>query len=83
MCKKVKFGEKPPGTEAGEAMDEKIAKKLNFPEAADHIDNFHMVRGYRICALLVDPGAASGLIGTDTLKELMEAGMIPQNDKVN
>ena len=27
-----------------------------------------MVRGERICGLLVDPGAASGLIGTDTLE---------------
>ena len=28
--------------------------------------------------MLVDPGASSGLVGTDTLKELMESGMIPQ-----
>ena len=38
-----------------------------------------MVRGERICGLLVDPGAASGLIGTGTLKELLDAGMVPKN----
>ena len=41
--------------------------------AADAVDAFHVVRGKRIPGLLVDPGAASGLVGTDTLRELMQA----------
>ncbi len=37
-----------------------------------------MVRGRRVCSLLVDPGASSGLVRTDTLKELLESGMVPE-----
>lgn len=59
--------------------EEKVVKKLNFPEFnAAMVNNFHMVRGQRICGLLVDPGISSGLIGTDTLKEPLEAGMVPE-----
>ena len=52
-------------------------KKLNFPQV-ENAENFHMVRGRRVCGLLVDPGASSGLVGTDTLKELLESGMVPE-----
>ena len=74
--KKVGFEEQPPGVQEDEKTSEKISKRLNFPEMeTTNIDNYHMVRGDRICGLLVDPGAASGLIGTDTLRELLDAGM--------
>ena len=53
-----------------------IKKQLNFPEK-EATDNFHQVRGRRVLGLLVDPGASSGLIGTDTLKEIMESGALP------
>ena len=66
--KKVRFEERPPGDQEDEKPSEKTSKRLNFPEVeTSNADNYHMVRGDRICGLLVDPGAASGLIGTDTL----------------
>ena len=78
--KKVRFEEQPPGVQEDEKTSEKISKRLNFPEMeTTNIDNYHMVRGDRICGLLVDPGAASGLIGTDTLRELLDAGMVPRD----
>ena len=55
-----------------------VKKQLNFPEK-EAADNFHQVRGRRVLGLLVDPGASSGLIGTDTLKEIMESGALPKS----
>eukprot|EP00435_Cladocopium_sp_Y103_P024430 s393_g6.t1 len=70
--KKVRF-EDPANAAVGET-EEKVNKTLNFPEiAAENYDQFHVVRGRRVCGLLVDPGAASGLVGTETLRELLEA----------
>ena len=40
---------------------------------------FHQVRGRRIRGLLVDPGASSGLIGSETLRDLLASGMVPPN----
>ena len=57
-------------------------RRLNFAVTNGTAENFHVVRGKKVCGLLVDPGASSGLMGTDTLKELLEAGMVPP-DKVN
>ena len=75
--KKVRFDDP---AQDGEDPEEKVNKRLNFPEvAADTMENFHMVRGQRVCGLLVDPGAASGLIGTDTLKEFLDIGAIPDD----
>ena len=72
--KKVRFEDK-----SQVETDEKVNKTLNFPEmASENHDLYHVVRGKRICGLLVDPGAASGLVGTETLRELMDA--IPQDD---
>lgn len=74
--KKVRFGD-------SEHADGEHAKLNNFPEwTLENADNFHTVRGRRVCGLLVDPGASSGLVGTDTLKELMESGMIPPDREV-
>ncbi|CAE8712259.1 unnamed protein product, partial [Polarella glacialis] len=39
---------------------------------------YHSVRGVKRHGLLIDPGAASGLIGTDTLKEYREEILLPQ-----
>ena len=39
---------------------------------------FHMVRGVRRRGLIVDPGAASGLMGTDTLLDIKKAVLDPQ-----
>ena len=36
-------------------------KKLNFPQV-ENAENFHMVRGRKVCGFLVDPGASSGLV---------------------
>ena len=55
-----------------------MKKQLNFPEK-EAADNFHQVRGRRVLGLLVDPGASSGLVGTDTLKEMMESGALPKS----
>ena len=75
--RRVRLNEDPPG-EGGPETDEKPSRTLNFPEVpAENMDNFHMARGHRVCGLLVDPGAASCLIGTNTLKEFMDAGAIP------
>eukprot|EP00435_Cladocopium_sp_Y103_P017768 s3364_g4.t1 len=72
LGKKVRFDDKPPEQADGDGASTVQSKKLNFPEMqADSMDAFHMVRGKRIPGLLVDPGAASGLVGTDTLRELM------------
>ena len=38
---------------------------------------FHQVRGRRVRGLLVDPGASSGLIGSQTLRDLFDSGMVP------
>ena len=70
--------ESPPAAE-GEQVH---SKTLNFPEVSGGpFESYHMVRGKKICGLLVDPGASSGLVGTDTLKELLASGMVP-DDKV-
>ena len=64
--------------EAHQGEQAGVKKQLNFPEK-DFADNFHQVRGRRVLGLLVDPGASSGLIGTDTLKEIMESGALPKS----
>eukprot|EP00435_Cladocopium_sp_Y103_P007263 s3374_g2.t1 len=75
--KKVRFDE---ATHDEEEGAEKVAKKLNFPAFQD-MQNFHMVRGRKVFGLLVDPGASSGLVGTDTLRDLLDAGMVPPHLK--
>lgn len=45
---------------------------------------FHMVRGRKMYGLIVDPGAAHGLIGVDTLKEFLDhTGTKPSFSKTN
>ena len=74
--RRVRFEEKKEITAEDEETVIKT-KKLNFPQVGN-AENFHMVRGRKVCGLLVDPGASSGLVGTDTLKELLESGMVPE-----
>ena len=74
--RRVRFEEKKENKTDDEDLTVKT-KRLNFPQV-ENAENFHMVRGRRVCGLLVDPGASSGLVGTDTLKELLESGMVPE-----
>lgn len=75
--KKVRFDDKVEYNN-GDGAQAGVAKKLNFPAGTtESMDSYHMVRGRRVCGLLVDPGASSGLVGTDTLNELLNSGMVP------
>ena len=74
--RRVRFEEKKENKTDDEDLTVKT-KRLNFPQV-ENAENFHMVRGRRVCGLLVDPGASSGLVGTDTLKELLDSGMVPE-----
>ena len=74
--RRVRFEEKKENKTDDEDLTVKT-KRLNFPQV-ENAENFHMVRGRRVCGLLVDPGASSGLVGTDALKELLESGMVPE-----
>ena len=75
--KKVRFDDKVEYNN-GDGAQAGVAKKLNFPSGTtESMDSYHMVRGCRVCGLLVDPGASSGLVGTDTLNELLNSGMVP------
>jgi hypothetical protein len=75
--KKVRFDDKVEYNN-GDGAQAGVAKKLNFPAGTtESMDSYHMVRGCRVCGLLVDPGASSGLVGTDTLNELLNSGMVP------
>ena len=46
-------------------------------ERHKEVDSYFSVRGEQRQGLLIDPGAASGLIGSDTLKELMDKCIAP------
>ena len=66
-------------TEQAETSHESSAsKRLDFSfatfavEVYNHASTVHTVRGEKRRGLLVDPGAASGLIGSETLRDLME-----------
>ena len=64
-----------------EAANEKLEKKhlaafnfaFNFYEAADYF----MVKGEKRRGLVIDPGAASGLIGSETLRDLIDHCVAP------
>ena len=46
-------------------------------EMTENRENYFNVRGAQRHGLLIDPGAASGLIGSDTLKELLQHCVAP------
>ena len=64
-----------------EAMTEKLEKKhlaafnfaFNFYESMDYF----MVKGEKRRGLVIDPGAASGLIGSETLRDLIDHCVVP------
>ncbi len=43
------------------------------------VQAYHNVRGTKRYGLLVDPGAASGIIGSDTLREYVDNILVPNN----
>ena len=58
-------------------------KRLRFPvfkhyKTEVHVGEYFTVRGERRRGLIVDPGAASGLVGSETLTDIMETCIIPQ-----
>ena len=57
-------------------------KKLSFVALFHEI--FFTVRGERRRGLIVDPGAASGLVGTETLRDIIESCVTPagKNDEM-
>ena len=78
--RKVRFSDQPEQESPVEGDGEPRSKKLNFPEISETaFESYHTVRGKKVCGLLVDPGASSGLVGTDTLRELLDSGMVPQD----
>ena len=75
-ARRVRFNDQP---ETEQIDIEVNSKKLNFPVVEENEMIFHQVRGRRIRGLLVDPGASSGLIGSETLRDLLASGMVPPN----
>ena len=69
-----------PSASAPTAASRKL--HLNFPTAlySDYL-SYHTVLGEKRRGLLVDPGAASGLIGSETLRDIIET-CLPSGDDV-
>ncbi|CAK9053972.1 Putative folate-biopterin transporter 2 [Durusdinium trenchii] len=69
--KKVTFAEDQEDEEAP-APSEPVRKQLAF---ATHLhassEVYHMVKGIKRRGLLIDPGAAAGLVGSETLRDLL------------
>ncbi|CAE8738763.1 unnamed protein product, partial [Polarella glacialis] len=75
------------GTQYYDFEDEKPSSSTSFLVGTcssafptDHEDwssLYHSVRGVKRHGLLIDPGAASGLIGSDTLKEFRDEILLP------
>jgi hypothetical protein len=77
-------------TDSGEEHQQAVAQNekkhlnafsfaFNFYEAADYF----AVRGEKRRGLIIDPGAASGLIGCDTLKDLLEHCIKPYGKEIS
>ena len=69
--------EKADRPESSTSSHEPAAKRLDFTFATSIYNTttttYHTVRGEKRRGLLVDPGAASGLIGSETLRDLMDS----------
>ncbi|CAK9053177.1 Uncharacterized protein SCF082_LOCUS29013, partial [Durusdinium trenchii] len=82
----VRLSTPPDGTSGGgaEATSASSAKHLNFPvqvnqsSETDTINSYHLIHGIKRRGLLVDPGAAAGLIGSETLRDLICECLTPQ-----
>ncbi|CAL1172214.1 unnamed protein product [Cladocopium goreaui] len=73
----------PPESEDGNqrAATEKADKVLSFAmflKGSRETASYHTVKGEKRRGLLIDPGAASGLIGSETLRDIMEHCVPPQ-----
>ena len=78
---------KPESDPSSETIETEVTvmpeKKLDFTFATSIYSSsatFHTVKGEKRRGLLVDPGAASGLIGSETLRDMMEC-CIDENNK--
>ena len=58
--------------EGKETKQEKVLSFAMFLEGTRQCSTYHTVKGEKRRGLLIDPGAASGLIGSETLRDLME-----------
>ena len=57
---------------SGEESDEEASPRhQTYHEQPDHGDVYHTVSGQRRRGLIIDPGAANGLIGSETLRDLL------------
>ena len=70
----------PAGEEPSDESAPTSAKQLSFATCLQTSDGmhgkssiYHMVRGQKRRGLLIDPGAAAGLIGSETLRDLLDA----------
>ena len=58
--------------------DKKLSFVAMFPSKTATVEEtFFTVRGERRRGLIVDPGAASGLVGTETLRDIIESCVAP------
>ena len=58
--------------------DKKLSFVAMFPSKMANVEEtFFTVRGERRRGLIVDPGAASGLVGTETLRDIIESCVAP------
>lgn len=63
-----------------EVKQEKVLRFLSFAmflEGTRQCSTYHTVKGSKRRGLLIDPGAASGLVGSESLRDIMEH-CIPQ-----
>ena len=54
-----------------------------MPPALMEYASYHTVKGQKIHGLLIDPGASSALMGTDTLREYKEAFLDPHKKHIS
>ena len=50
----------------------KVNKTLSFPVIHEQSTVYHQVRGQKRRGLLVDPGAGAGIVGSETLRDILE-----------
>ncbi|CAE7833436.1 PLA2G7 [Symbiodinium sp. KB8] len=82
---RVTFEDRP--DDADDAQDQNHSNQssknlaFNFPVTlyADR-EHFHMIEGHKRRGLLVDPGASNGLIGSETLRDIVDT-CLPEKEK--
>ena len=68
----LSFGNKTSTTSAVENKTSLPTKTLAFPMFHEPSTIFHQVRGSKRRGLLVDPGASAGIIGSETLRDILD-----------